>query len=65
MAGKLTLSVDSLEVSSFETGEGESPGGTVKGHDVNALQIPQTVVLTTPCCGPSVTCPTAAAVACG
>jgi hypothetical protein len=60
MASKLKLDAEQLVVASFETGEAESVSGTVKAHGA----IPHTVVLTTPCCGPSVTCPTAAAVAC-
>jgi hypothetical protein len=63
MGRKLTLSMDALEVSSFETGAPDSLEGTVKGHDANA-SVPYTVVLTTPCCGSQVTCPSAPGIIC-
>jgi hypothetical protein len=59
MGRKLKLDLESVQVASFETGEAVSLDGTVKGHDVNAA-VPYTVVLTTPCCGSMVTCPSAA-----
>jgi hypothetical protein len=58
MAGKLSLDVEALQVSSFETGEALSLVGTVKGNEVDGIKVTQTNCFTTPCCPPSVTCPT-------
>jgi hypothetical protein len=57
---KLRLDPDALAVASFDTGSAPNLAGTVRANDLEALVASQTNCRTTPCCAPSVTCPTPA-----
>jgi hypothetical protein len=60
MAKKLALDVSSLEVATFDLGEADGLQGTVQAHEqvIGPGPVTRTNCLTTPCCAPSVTCPT-------
>jgi hypothetical protein len=56
MGRKLTLDVDTLQVTSFEMGEELEQVGTVRAHDQAGGPSARTACFTTPCCPPTVTC---------
>jgi hypothetical protein len=58
MTKKLTLDVSALEVATFDLGETDGLQGTVRAHEEVGGPVTRTNCLTTPCCAPSVTCPT-------
>jgi hypothetical protein len=58
---RLKLDPDGLAVASFDAGAVPRLPGTVWANaDVDAMVASQTNCRTTPCCAPSVTCPTPA-----
>lgn len=63
MGKKLSLDVDRLRVTSFETGDAAAGRGTVRAEEATAACgtggacISNTNCFTTPCCPVTVTCP--------
>ena len=59
MNEKLRLNLDTLHVDTFAAQEVPTERGTVHANDVFASSVScRTNCLTTPCCPPTVTCPT-------